>query len=169
MRQTLLNCGCVRGRVGWRRVEVFPDPDIARRSGETEHSLCAPISLVCEQSVTVGYVMAVSGVIQEATVLQQWDMIETEVEERRVHHAVSEKRKKCTNDGASDDVVSMVETIDCENTSLDRGTKEGSEDDNELPELRLVVRQEFEFSVEIERQEDSAGERGGGVAAGERF
>jgi hypothetical protein len=114
--------------------------------------------------------VAVSGVVQEAAVvLQQRDVIEMEVEERRIHHAVSEKRKKCTYDGTGEDVMSMVETINCEDTSLDRGAKEGSEDDNELPELRLVVCQEFEFRVEIERQEDGPRKCGGGVAAGERF
>ena len=77
--------------------------------------------------------MTVSGVVQEAVVLQQRDVIETEVEERRIHHAVSEKRKKCTNDATGDDVMSMVETINCEDTALDHGAKKGSEDDNELP------------------------------------
>jgi len=130
------------------------DPDIAGRSGEAEHCLRAPISLVREHSVAVGRVVTVSGFVQEAVVLQQRDVIETEVEERRKHHAVSKKRKKCTYDGTGDDVMSIVETINCEDTALDRGAKEGGEDDNELPELWLVVRKEFEFSVEVEGQED---------------
>ena len=100
--------------------------------------------------------MVVSGVVQEAVILQQRDVIETEVEERCIHHTVSEKRKKCTYDGTGEDVLAMMETINCEDAALDCGAKEGSEDDNELPELRLVVREEFEFSVEVEGQEDGS-------------
>lgn len=124
---------------------------------------------MCEHGVGGGCVVIVSGVVQEAVVPRQRDVIEAEVEQRRVHHAESGKRKKCTDDGASEDVVPIVGTFDYEDTTLDRGVEEGRKDEDELPEARLVVREEFEFGVEVEGEEDGRCESRCGVAAGEGF
>ena len=124
---------------------------------------------MCEHGVGGGCVVIVSSVVQEAVEPRQWDVIEAEVEQRRIHHAESGKRKKSTNDGTSEDVVPIVGTFDYEDTTLDSGVEEGSKDEDELPEARLVVHEEFEFGVEVEGEEDGRCESRCGVTAGERF
>lgn len=76
-----------------------------------------------EHGIVERGVVVVSSVVQETVVLQQWDVIEAEVKERCVHHAVSEKCKKCTYDGTGENVMDLMITINCENTALDCGTE----------------------------------------------
>lgn len=127
-------------RVWQRAVEVsLIGSDITRSPGEVEHSFCCPASSVREHGVAIGCVVIVSSMVQEAMVPQQWDVIEAEVKERRVHHAESGKRKECAYGGTGENVVPVVGTFDCEDTALDRSVEEGNKDEDELPEARLVV------------------------------
>ena len=126
-------CG-VWMRIWQKAVEVFlVRPAITRRSGEVEHSLGCPTSCVREHRAASGCVVIVSSVVQEAMVPRQRDVIEAEVEERRVHHAESGKGKQCAYDGTGEDIVPVVDTFDCEDTALNRGVEEGSKDEHEFP------------------------------------
>jgi hypothetical protein len=79
-------------RVWWRAAEVsLVDLDIAGRTREAGPPLHAPTP--CVHSIVECRVVSVSSAVQEAAVLQRRVVIKTEVKERRVRYAVSDKCK----------------------------------------------------------------------------
>jgi len=94
------------------------------------------------------------------------DVVDAPVPDRSVHHTVARESKDSTDDGAGEDIVPVVVLVDGEGTANKTGAEDGGVDGDELPEGRVVVGEDLEFGVEVEVQEDEAGECGGCVATG---
>lgn len=97
----------------------------------------------------------------------EWDMVEAEVPDGSVHHAVRDESGESTDEGTSKAVVPVVAAINAVCAADEEGTKEWCEHGNELPHSWVIVRHDLEFGVEVEGQEHQAGKGGSGLAAWE--
>lgn len=66
-------------------------------------------------------------------------MVEAEVEDRSVDHAVGGDSHDAANDGASKAVIPVVELVDGERTGDESRAEEGSVGCDELPHGRVIV------------------------------
>lgn len=126
-------------------------------------AVSAPASLSREDSV--GQFRALHGVHKRRASVQG-NVVISPVPNGRVGHSVRRKGHHGADDGAGDDVVPVVELVNGEGASDQNGAENGGVDEDELPHGRVVVGEDLELGVEVEVQEDEAGERGRRVATG---
>lgn len=110
-----------------------------------------------------------SASICEWHVSHQWNVVEAEVPNAGVHHSVGAECHHCSDDCSSQDVVPVVELVNCESTSNECGGEDWHVGDDELPVGRVVVGPDFELSIEVEIEEDEATESSCSMTGGERF
>lgn len=84
-------------------------------------------------------------------------------------HAVRAKGHDRTDHGASEDVVIVVEIIDCERATNQARAQKGSDGRDKLPHGWVIVGEDLELGVEVEGQEDEASKGGGGVTGWHTF
>ena len=97
---------------------------------------------------------------------EERNVVEAEVPDRCVDHAVAAESHHGADDCASEDIVPVVILINCEGTADQAGAENGSVEDNELPHGRVVVGKDLELGVEVEVEEDKASKGSRGVARG---
>lgn len=96
-------------------------------------------------------------------------MVEAEVSDTRIDHSICRERHDGSDDSTSQHVPSVMELIGRQGTTNQRRTKDRHVCDNQLPVRGMVVAEDLELGIEVERQIDEAGEGGGRVARRERF
>ena len=96
-----------------------------------------------------------------------WDVVEAEVPNGSINHAVRDECRKSADESASDTVIPVVMAIDSVRASDENGAKDWCEGGNQLPHCWMIVRHDLELCVEIKRQEDQAGKGSGSSATWE--
>lgn len=105
-----------------------------------------------------------AGTVDEGCVAQEGNVVEAEVPNRGVYHAVARESEHGTDDSSSQDIVPVVVLVDRECTANEASTKDRRVDGDELPHGRVVVGKHLEFCVEVAVQEYKASECGRGVS-----
>ena len=85
-----------------------------------------------------------------------WDVVEAEVPNGSIYHAVRDERREGADESASDTVIPVVMAINGVRASDENGAEDWCEDGNQLPHCWMIVRHDLELCVEVERQEDQA-------------
>lgn len=142
-------------------------PHILRRTTQTIHALRPPPRLLRKHGIIETRIFAIASTVLEPMMPAQRNMVEPKVPNRRIHHPIRYERENRADERARDDVGRLVVPVDGEGAAHDESAEEREHGDEEFPELRLVVGEELELGVEVERHEDCGGEGGGCVAAGE--
>lgn len=140
------------------------------RTGEgTALTWVSPVSLAGEGHRVEARELGLSSRVGEWDVADKRDVVEAEVPDGGVDHAVSREGEDGTDDSASKDVVPVVELVDGKSTANEDSTEDGHVGDDELPHSRVVVGPDLQLSVKVEVEEDKAGEAGGCVTGWERL
>ena len=129
----------------------------------TATAALAPASLACENRVVQ---LSVKTVV-EGLAAVEGDVVEAEVPDGSIGHAVGGEGEDNTNGCTSKDVVPVVELVNGERTTDEDGTEDGDVGDDELPHGGVVVGEDLELGVEVQVEVDEASEAGGGVTGGE--
>jgi hypothetical protein len=138
---------------------------IPRRASKRTHIL-PPTHLPRENSITQ---LHRSSTIHKWHIAIERDVVEAEVPDARIHHAVTTDRENRPDDRAGETIVPVVELVDREGAGDERGAEDGRVHRDELPHRRVVVGEHLQLGVEVEVEEAEACEGGGAVARGERF
>lgn len=101
--------------------------------------------------------------MEEGSGARQEYVIEAEVEDSREGLAEGDEGAHRTDDSSSDDVVPVVELVDSERASDERGSEDGSKEEDHLPVGGVVRAHDLELGVEVERQVEQSGPCSGRV------
>lgn len=104
-----------------------------------------------------------SRAVSEGDIAVERDMVEAEVPDGSVHHAIPGESEHGADDGACKDIPPVVVLVDCESAADEGGAKDGSVRGDKLPHLRVIVRPDLQLRVEVEVEIDEAGESSSGV------
>ncbi|KAH0536669.1 hypothetical protein FGG08_006464 [Glutinoglossum americanum] len=100
--------------------------------------------------------------VLERRVPPQRHVVEPEIPDARVDHAIAADGHHGSDDGAGEAVVPVVVFVDGESAGDEGRAEEGSVDGDELPEGGVVVAEELDYSTGVQRREGERGEREGG-------
>lgn len=139
---------------------------VERSSRPSTAVVRAPASLAGPDSVVEAIERAGSSAIDEGSVTQDGNVVEAEVPDGSVDHAVAAECHEGTNDSTCEDVVPVVVLVNSESATDQAGTEKRSVDGNKLPHGGVVVGKNLELRVEVEIQEHEASEGGSSVARG---
>jgi hypothetical protein len=126
----------------------------------------APASLAGEDSVVEAVECARASAVDKGSVAEDGNVVEAEVPNRGVDHAVGAESHESADDCTSENVVPVVELVNGESTTNQAGTEDRSVKGNKLPHGRVVVGEDLELAVEVEVEEHEAGESSSGVTRG---
>jgi hypothetical protein len=107
--------------------------------------------------------------VGEGRVPRQRDVVEAEVPDRGVHHAVGGDGEDGADHRAGEAVVPVMELVDGQRTRDQAGGENWGVHRDEFPECGVVVAEDLEFGVQVEVEEQEAGECRGAVPGGHRF
>lgn len=110
-----------------------------------------------------------TGAIAEGRVASERNVVEAEVPDTRVDHAVRRQSHDRTDAGTSEDIVPVVIFINGQSAADEHRAEDGSVGHNQLPERGVVVGPDLELGVKVEIQEDEAAKSCGGMTAWERL
>ena len=142
---------------------------VERRAAPAAAFVGTPAGLAGEDGVVEAVEGAGACAIDEGCVAQERDVVEAEVPDGGVDHAVGAEGHDGANDGAGEDVVPVVVFVDGEGAADQAGTEEGCVDGDELPHGRVVVGVDLELSVQVKVQEHEASKGSGGVTRWHRL
>lgn len=100
---------------------------------------------------------------------RQRDVVEAEVPHGGIHHTVRGDREDGADDRASKAVVPVVEFVYGEGACNQARAENGGIDRDELPEGGVMVAEDLEFGVEVEKQIKKASKRGGAMTGWHRL
>lgn len=103
-----------------------------------------PANLASEGSVLKATVSAVAIAKIEGRVTHQGNVVEAEVPDGGIQHAVGREGEHSPNDGTSEDVVPVVILVNGKSTADESCTKKRGIDSNELPHGRMVVGEDLD-------------------------
>lgn len=129
----------------------------------------APASFARPNSIVETIEGARTSTIDKGSVTEDGDVVKAEVPHGGIDHSVATESHHGTNNGSGEDVVPVVVFVDRQGTADQASTKEGRVEGDQLPHSRVVVGEDFELGIEIEIQEDEAGEGSGSVARRHRL
>ena len=125
----------------------------------------SPAGLAGEQGVRE---LGAAGV-GEGRAAVQGDVVEAEVPDGGVDHAVRREGHDGPDDGAGEHVVPVVVLVDGQGAADQARAQDRRVDGDQLPHGRVVVGKDLELGVEVEVQVDEAREGGRGVARRHRL
>lgn len=130
--------------------------------GRASHAcaLDSPAHLASEHCITA---FDLANSVAERHVAVQGDVVESEIPDGCVYHAVGAEGEDGANDGAGDAVVPVVELVDGEGTRNEGSAENGCVDSDQLPHRGVVVREDLELGVEVEVKEDETRKSSRGV------
>lgn len=99
----------------------------------------APASLAGEHGVVEAVERAGTSTVNERSVAQDGDVVEAEVPDRGVHHAVAAEGHKGADDRAGEHIVPVVELVNGEGATDQAGTKKGCVESDELVAMVSMV------------------------------
>lgn len=130
---------------------------------DTTTAALAPTGLAGEDSI----VQLSLGTVVKSLATVQGNVVEAEVPDGSVGHAVRGEGKGDSDGGTGEDVIPVVELVNSERATDEDGTKDGDVGDDQLPHGGVVVGKDLEFGVEVQVEVAEAGEGSGGVSTGE--
>lgn len=110
-----------------------------------------------------------TGSICEWDVACERDVVEAEVPDRSVHHAICRECEDSTDDTASNNIIPIVVFVNGKSTADESCAENGCVDGDQFPKAWVVVGEDLELAVEVKRQEDKAGEGCSGVTRWHRL
>lgn len=88
-----------------------------------------------------------------------WDVVEAEVPNGSIDHAVRDESRERADDSASNTVVPVVMAIDSVCACDENGAEDWCENSDQFPHSWVIVGHDLELCVEVERQKDQASKR----------
>ena len=126
----------------------------------------APASLASKDSVVEAVECAGASTVNKGSMAEDGNVVEAEVPNRSVDHAVGAEGHEGANERTCKDIIPVVELVDGESTADQAGAENGGVEGNELPHSGVVVGEDLELSIEVEVQEHETGESSSGVTRG---
>lgn len=126
----------------------------------------APTSLTREDGIVEAMVWSLASTcsICEWDVARERNVVEAKVPDGSVHHAICRESEDSTDDTACNNVIPVVKCVDGEGAADESCAEDGGVDGDQFPHTWVVVGEDLEFAIEVERQENKAGEGCSGVA-----
>lgn len=142
---------------------------VARSAAPARALNRAPARLASEDVVVEAIEGAWACAVDEGSVAEERDVVEAEVPDGGVDHAVGGEGHHCADYGAGEDVVPVVVFVDGEGAADEAGAENGRVQDDQLPHGWVVVGEDLELCVEVKIQEDKASKGSSSVARWHRL
>jgi len=130
---------------------------------------CTPSSLASEDGVVEAIERAWTGAVDKRSMAHERDVVETEVPDGGIGHAVGAESHQSADDRSGEDIVPVVVLVDSKSTSDQASSKNGCVESDELPHSRVMVGKDLQLGVEVQVQVDETSERSRGVAGRHRL
>lgn len=128
-----------------------------------------PARLAGENGVPETTVLRLAIRIRKRDGPRKRNVIEAEIPYARKRHAERAEGHDGPDDRPGEQIIPMVKLIDGQSARDQTGAEDGRIRRDQLPHGRVVVGEDLEFGVEVEIEEDEAGEGGRGVPGRHRF
>jgi len=92
------------------------------------------------------------------------DVVNPPIPDASVSHAIRRERHDSTDDTTSQNIIPMMELIDGQRACDEACSEDGGVDCCEFPERGVVVGEDLQFAIEVERQKNETCKGGGAVA-----
>lgn len=117
------------------------------------------------ETVILGHVGV--GAVLEGHVSSQGNVVESEVENTRIRHAIRQEGHESSHRCSSKNIVPVVRVVDDNHARYDHGYEYWSNCNVQCPERWSKVAQDLEFCIQVQGKEDEASKGCRGVSRGE--